>query len=113
MAAFPLRYHLDRAPVLFQLRADALLCRNRTRCPKRRATETPAARALVVSMGGDGNRYLRPPLPPSMVGANRLLVHPMDGCDLHRRHAGARDVGERVVRDMAESKDRDRERSRD
>src|SRR5579884_2318792 len=107
MAAFPLRYHLDRAPVLFQLRADALLCRNRTRRPKRRTTETPAAGALEVSMGGDGNRHLRPPLSPSMVGANWLLIHPMDCGDFHRRHVGAGDVGERVVRDMAESKDRD------
>src|SRR6266481_1994459 len=104
MVALPFRHSVDRPALLFQPRADTIFCRNRSRRPQRRDSETGAAGALVVPMGrnGYGNFWLA--VFADVVGdATGLRDGVVDGRNLHWRPARTNHVGQRLVRHLAES----------
>src|SRR6266851_5592797 len=59
LAAFPLRYYVDRTALLLQPHSSPIFCRDRGPRSRRRASEVASARDVVVSMGRDGHRHRR------------------------------------------------------
>src|SRR5205823_3156513 len=88
VVALPVRNHLDRIALLFQPGPDAILRRDRSAGAKRCDSKTGAPGTVVVSMGRDGNRYLRPAVFLRLVVHHRHELHWLDGVHHNGRHTG-------------------------
>src|SRR3989441_5094945 len=103
----PFRHHVDRSPVLLQLRARPVLRRGGRLDQERRDTEARAAGAVVVPLGGGADVPVgsRDPGPTA-----RQLERPLGDDDPERRGVRHSDAVQRVARDLAQPAGGDRER---